>query len=132
MKSFTPVFRGEKRERNLTSNLSPVKKRLTSIDFSDDDFKINEIELFLKNNKESNITSKSLRINEFDLDYGKKKYDEIKEKDSPYYIVFGYEAYGYIFYTLYKSKTNKIYVIKLTLKAIHSYVEIKNESFFNI
>lgn len=130
MKSFTPVFRGEKRERNLTSNLSPVKKRLTSIDFSDDDFKINEIELFLKNNKESNITSKSLKI--IDLDYGKKKYDEIKEKDGPYYIVFGYEAYGFIFYTLYKSKNNKIYILKFTLKAIHSYIEIKNSTWFNI
>ena len=38
---------------------------LNSIDFSNDDLRINEIELFLKNNKESNILSKPISI--FDL-----------------------------------------------------------------
>jgi hypothetical protein len=123
-----PILRGIK--RNLTSNLCSAKKRLTSVDLSCDDFRINEIELFLKKNKETNFTSKSLSI--IDLNNGKEKYDEITEKNSPYYITFGYEAYGFIFYTLYKSKTNKIYILKLTLKAIHSYVQIKDSTWFNI
>ena len=130
MELLTPVLRGEKRERNLTSKLCPAKKRLTSIDFSYDDLRINEIELFLKNNKESNILSKPISI--FDLNYGKEEYDKLTEISGPYYITFGYEAYGFIFYTLYKSKTNKIYILKLTLKAIHSYIEIKNSTWFNI
>ena len=130
MELLTPVLRGEKRERKLTSKLCPAKKRLTSIDFSYDDLRINEIELFLKNNKESNILSKPISI--FDLNYGKEEYDKLTEISGPYYITFGYEAYGFIFYTLYKSKTNKIYILKLTLKAIHSYIEIKNSTWFNI
>ena len=66
-----------------------------------------------------------------DLNDGKKIYDELKKRDGPYYVIFGYQAHGFIFYTLYKSKTKKIYVIKLTLKAIHSYVEIKDSTWFN-
>ncbi len=123
------IIRGIKRERDLISNSYIVKKRSNSIDFTHDDLRVNEIELFLNKNKESIITSKSLSI--IDLNDGKKKYDELTKKSSPYYIIFGYEAYGFIFYSLYKSKTNKIYIIKLTLKAIHSYVEIKDSTWFN-
>ena len=129
MELSTPMLlRGIKRERDLINSCS-VKKRLNSIDFSNDDLRINEIELFLKNNKESNIVSKSLST--IDLNYGKKEYEKLAEISGPYYKTFGYEAYGFIFYILYKSKTNKIYILKLTLKAIHSYIEIKNSTWFN-
>jgi len=108
----------------------PAESERLSDNYYYDNLQINNIELFLKKNKESDISSKTLSTT--DLNYGKKKYEEIKELNGPCYIIFGYQAHGFIFYILYKSKTNKIYVIKSTLKAIHSYVEIKNESFFNI
>ena len=134
-RSFTPDLKTEYScqtsidKCTIPSSLSPLKKRNIEIDFSGDNMQIDKFELFLNNNKESNITSKLLSI--IDLNNGKKKYDELKEINGPYYVVFGYQAHGFIFYTLYKSKSNKIYVIKLTLKAIHSYVEIKNSLWFN-
>jgi hypothetical protein len=129
MELLTPVLKGEKRERDLGLNLCSSKKRPTSIDFYDDDMKINEIELFLKNNKSSNITSKSLTI--FDLNYGKEKYEELVKINGSHYVTFGYNAHGFIFFSMYKSKNNKIYILKLTLKAIHSYIEIKDSMWFN-
>jgi len=117
-------------KRDLELNYCSVKKRITLNQDSCNNSQIDKIELFLKNNKESNIINKSLSI--IDLDNCKKKYDEIKKIKGPYYMIFSYQAHGFIFCSLYKSKTNKIYVIKLTLKAIHSYIEIQNESFFNI
>jgi len=122
LSSYIFSLRGTKRKVITNENIHS--------DYSYDESQIDKIELFLKNNKESIITSKSLSI--IDLDNGKKKYDEIKKINGPYYVIFGYQAHGFIFYILYKSRTNKIYVIKLTLKAIHSYIEIKNESFFII
>ena len=115
-------------KRNFNRDYSPVKRRNISTDFFCDKLQINEFELFLKK-KQSNITLNKLSI--IDLEYAKEKYNKIKNANNACYISFGSEAHGFIFYTLYKSKSNKIFIFKLTLKAIHSYIEIKDSTWFN-
>ena len=50
-----------------------------------------------------------------DLTYGKRLFHEIKEKPGPSYHIFGSGGSGIDTYSLYKSKTDNMYVLSINV-----------------
>jgi len=50
-----------------------------------------------------------------DLIYGKRLYHQIKETPGPSYNIFGSDGCGHHTYALYKSSTDKIYVLSINI-----------------
>ena len=63
----------------------------------------------------------------------KKIYNSIKNEKGPSYNIFGSDGCGYITYGLYKSASNKVYVMTYTFPdcSFTSFFEIDNERWFD-
>jgi len=71
-----------------------------------------EIDEFISSgSKDMNCPAISTR----DLIYGKKLYHQIKELPGPSYDIFGSDGCGHHTYSLYKSKTDKIYILSINI-----------------
>jgi hypothetical protein len=87
------------------------------------------IDSFISSGKNSGYPG----ISNGDLLNGQKIYNSMKNKNGPLYNIFGSDALGYITYGLYKSASNKVYVMTYSFPAYSftSFVEIDNERWFN-
>jgi len=89
---------------------------------------INELENFVMNAEKGNGY---FAISTCDLRTGKQYFSELKKSEKPTYTIFGSDGCGYITYGMYKSRTDKYYVIFVSIQTLKYFVEIKDESWFN-
>ena len=93
-----------------------------------------KIDDFIKNNKESNNIFSSISSN--DLKISKEKYNKIKNLHDIHYSIFSrnsWDGWDSIFFSLYRSKEQINYLIRVSNNTITDYtiINLKNEYYFD-